>query len=229
MDILFQFGQRLKELRARSGMSQEVLAFRTGLSRSYISSIESGLRNISITNMEKISNALNVTLAYLFSDHERFSTNLAYQQKDFEIPFANRFSYHIDPDKKVLSFQVDGLLTARDVDHMDSVLMGVCSAFGRGELSLLVDHRGMKASDGEPVVYSPEVAERAVLFQQNLLKYNKQAIVLCNSEFMVQQLNHVASNSGIQGIHLFGKDQDMICRAFELLDINGNELIKVKN
>lgn len=133
---------------------------------------------------------LNKLDTLLFS-HERFSTNPAYLEKDFTVPFTERFKYHLDHGNRVLSFQVEGLLTGRDVEHMDSILMGVCSPFQQGELKLLVDHREMNASDGQPVVYSPEVAERAVVFQQNLLKFNKQAVVFCNSEFMVHQLNHV--------------------------------------
>lgn len=37
MNIQTEFGQRVKELRARSGMSQETLAYRAGLDRTYIS------------------------------------------------------------------------------------------------------------------------------------------------------------------------------------------------
>ncbi|WP_367398165.1 helix-turn-helix domain-containing protein [Paenibacillus sp. MSJ-34] len=48
VDIRLEFGQRCKELRARSGMSQEMLAYRSGLDRSYISGVERGDRNISI-------------------------------------------------------------------------------------------------------------------------------------------------------------------------------------
>jgi transcriptional regulator with XRE-family HTH domain len=206
-------------------MSQEVLAFRSGLDRSYVSSVESAQRNISILNIEKIATALQVSVAYMFSD-ERFSANLTYQQKDFAIPFLERFKYQLDNEKKVLSFQVDGLLTAANVDYMSCTLLGICSAFGKGELNVLVDHRDMKASDGEAVVYSPVVAEKAVLFQQELAIYSKKVVALCNSEYMVQQLDHVAIISGIhkKATHLFG--QDMVSKAFELLDINGNELIK---
>jgi hypothetical protein len=128
--------------------------------------------------------------------------------------------------KSTWSFQVFGLLTGKDADYIDSTLMGVCSAFGKGELNIFVDHRYMTASDGEPVVCSPEVAERAIVFQQNLLNYSNKTVVLCNSEFMVQQLNHVTRESGIESTHLFGQDNEMVGKAYDLLDINGNALIK---
>ncbi|MGO4119072.1 helix-turn-helix domain-containing protein, partial [Rhizobium ruizarguesonis] len=64
MDIRAEFGQRVRELRARSGMSQELLAYRAGLDRTYISGVERGERNISIVNMEKIAAALQVSMGY---------------------------------------------------------------------------------------------------------------------------------------------------------------------
>lgn len=227
VDIRSEFGLRVRELRARSGMSQELLADRSGLDRTYISGVERGERNISLVNIEKIAAALNVSIEYLFSS-ERFSTNLAYQQKDFKVPFLERFKFHLDTDRKILAFQVNGLLTGENVDYMSRTLLGITSSFSEGELNIFVDHREMKASDGEPVVYSPEVAERAVQFQQKVLSWCKQAVVLCNSEFMVHQMNHVTTISGIRdkAVHLYGKDKEMIGRAYELLDINGNELIK---
>lgn len=223
--IRSEFGQRVRELRARSGISQEMLAYRSGLDRTYVSGVERGERNISIMNIEKIASALNVSVAYMFSN-ERLSANPAYQQKDFTVSFAERFKYQLDPDKRILSFQVHGLLTGPNVDHMSNTLLGICSAYGKGELNIFVDHRDMKAADGEPVVYSPEVAERAVVFQQNLTEFSNKVVVLCNSEFMVHQLNHVTGESGITSTHLFGKDADMVGEAYALLDIRGNGLIR---
>lgn len=227
MDIRSEFGQRVKELRARSGMSQDILAYRAGLDRTYISGIERGERNVSILNIEKIAAALQVSMSYLFSD-ERFTMTPAYQPKDFKIPFKDRFKYHVDYDKKLLTFQVKGLFNGKtDVDYLSSVILGMCSAYGKGELNILVDHRDMKASDGEPVVYSPEVSERAAIFQQELTTYSKKVVCLCNSEFMVQQLNQLAKTSGIyeKATHIYDKDKDMVGRAYSILDINGNTLI----
>jgi len=230
MDIRSEFGQRVRELRARSGMSQELLAYRAGLDRTYISGVERGERNVSILNIEKITAALQVTMEYMFSG-ERFSSTLAYQSKDFAVPFKDRFTYHLDSDRRLLAFQVNGLFSgSKDVGYLSSVILGICSAFGAGELSILVDHRDMKASDGEPAVYSPEVAERATVFQQELTAYSREVICLCNSEFMVQQLNHVARVSGIyeKAIHLYEKDKVMVEKAYSILDIRHNELIGPK-
>ena len=229
MGIKSEFGLRVRELRARSGISQELLAERAGLDRTYISSVERGERNISIVNIEKIAHALNVTNEYMFAG-ERFSTNPAYQQKDVKVPFLERFKYMLGKEKKILSFQVYGLLTGENVDYMSKTLLDLTYRFSEGELSVFVDHRDMKASDGEPVVYSPEVVEKAILFQQKVISTSKQAVVLCNSEFMVHQMNHVTTRSGIRekANHLFGKDEEVVGKAYQLLEINGNELIKVR-
>lgn len=62
MDIKLLVGKRVKELRNKLGVSQEELADLAGLDRTYITSVESGRRNISIVNIEKLANALKVTL-----------------------------------------------------------------------------------------------------------------------------------------------------------------------
>lgn len=67
MDIKQVVGKRVKELRNKIGISQEELADTAQLDRTYITSVECGKRNISIVNIEKLANALNVTLAEFFT------------------------------------------------------------------------------------------------------------------------------------------------------------------
>ena len=67
MDIKITLGQRVRELRKLKGISQEELAFIAGLDRTYIASVEKGKRNISIVNISKLAEALNVTLKVLFN------------------------------------------------------------------------------------------------------------------------------------------------------------------
>ena len=66
MDIRIAVGKRIKFLRNEIGISQEELADRAGIDRTYITSVECGKRNISIVNVEKIASALGVTLSKLF-------------------------------------------------------------------------------------------------------------------------------------------------------------------
>jgi len=51
-----------------ASMSQKDLAYSADLDRSYIASVESGKRNVSIVNIEKISSALGVTVKEFFND-----------------------------------------------------------------------------------------------------------------------------------------------------------------
>lgn len=66
MNIKQALGKRIKTLRNELGFSQEELADRAGIDRTYITSVECGKRNISIVNIEKIAMALGVTLPKLF-------------------------------------------------------------------------------------------------------------------------------------------------------------------
>ncbi len=68
MNIKEKIGIRIKELRGKEGVSQEVFADMSHLDRTYINSVENGKRNISIVNIEKISKAFNLTLSQFFSD-----------------------------------------------------------------------------------------------------------------------------------------------------------------
>jgi transcriptional regulator with XRE-family HTH domain len=74
MKIKEKIGQRIKELREITSMSQKDLAYSADLDRSYIASVENGDRNISIVNIEKIAIALNVNLKEFF-DNEKFDIN----------------------------------------------------------------------------------------------------------------------------------------------------------
>jgi transcriptional regulator with XRE-family HTH domain len=64
-DIQKKFGDKLRELRKQKELSQEELAFKSGLHRTYISDIERGSRNVSLKNIEKIANALNLPISKL--------------------------------------------------------------------------------------------------------------------------------------------------------------------
>lgn len=66
MNIKSNIGLRIKELRLAKGMSQEQLALRAELDRTYMTSVENGKRNISIQNIEKIINALETTFEEFF-------------------------------------------------------------------------------------------------------------------------------------------------------------------
>ncbi|MDA8339703.1 MAG: helix-turn-helix transcriptional regulator [Nitrospiraceae bacterium] len=65
-DIKKIFGKNVRIYREGSGISQEKLAHLCGLHRTYIGSIERGERNISLENIQKIADALQVKIIDLF-------------------------------------------------------------------------------------------------------------------------------------------------------------------
>lgn len=65
-EILVTFGEKVREIRRLRGLSQEELAFRADLHRTYIGMIERAEKNITLVNIEKIANALNVAIKDLF-------------------------------------------------------------------------------------------------------------------------------------------------------------------
>ena len=65
-DVKTTFGQRVRALRKLAGLSQEQLALKCGLDRTYIGGVERGERNISIVNIEKIARAMHLSPKDLF-------------------------------------------------------------------------------------------------------------------------------------------------------------------
>lgn len=59
-DVLLKFGKFIQERRKEKNLTQEDLAFSSGMDRSYIGSVERGERNISIINIYKIFKSLGV-------------------------------------------------------------------------------------------------------------------------------------------------------------------------
>lgn len=71
MDIKQKIGLRIRELRKAKGISQEDLAFKAGIDRTYMTSVENGKRNVSIINIEKIVLALNESFESFFKGIEQ--------------------------------------------------------------------------------------------------------------------------------------------------------------
>ncbi len=66
--IRLRFGNAVRKLRMQKNISQEDFAYLCGLHRTYISDIELGKRNISLDNIEKIAEALDISLTDLFKE-----------------------------------------------------------------------------------------------------------------------------------------------------------------
>lgn len=70
MDILKVFGSNLRKYRTAMNLSQEKFAEKCGLHRTYISDIECFRRSISLENIQKIANALEIEVYKLFIEQE---------------------------------------------------------------------------------------------------------------------------------------------------------------
>jgi len=60
-EILIKFGERVRKIRKEKGLSQEQLAFKADLHRTYIGMIERAEKNITLINIQKIAKALEIS------------------------------------------------------------------------------------------------------------------------------------------------------------------------
>ncbi len=67
-DVIVTLGKRIRELRLRTGRSQEKMAAKAGLDRTYYAGIERGERNPSVKQLAKIAVALGVPIRTLFDE-----------------------------------------------------------------------------------------------------------------------------------------------------------------
>lgn len=66
-DILTIVGDNIRQIRMAQGVSQNQLAFEAGVTREFVNKVESGKNNISIKNLEKIADILEVDIKDLFN------------------------------------------------------------------------------------------------------------------------------------------------------------------
>ena len=70
MELQRKFGEVVKELRLEKNLSQESLAFQSGIDRTYIGDIEKGNRNISLQIIIQLSQAFQISLSDFFKKIE---------------------------------------------------------------------------------------------------------------------------------------------------------------
>lgn len=67
-EYLSAFGNRVRSLRNDMNISQEKFALKIGMDRTYFASVETGKRNISILNIKKIADGLEISVSELFKN-----------------------------------------------------------------------------------------------------------------------------------------------------------------
>ena len=72
MDLKIKVGERITQLRKAKKLSQQQFSYETEMERTYISHIEKGRKNISLSTLEKVLNGLDVSVKDFF-DSKVFS------------------------------------------------------------------------------------------------------------------------------------------------------------
>lgn len=67
-EVLIRFGNKVRDERTKLGISQEELAARAGVHRTYIGMIERAEKNITLENVEKVCKALDLSISDFFED-----------------------------------------------------------------------------------------------------------------------------------------------------------------
>ncbi len=75
MDIIKVFGKNVKHYRQQAGLSQEAFAEKCGMHRTYISAIECFRRSISLENIQRIADALNIEAYKLLLENKEDTEN----------------------------------------------------------------------------------------------------------------------------------------------------------
>jgi len=70
-DLLLHFGQIVRARRIGSSLTQEGLAEKCGLHRTYIADIERGTRNVSLLNVAKLAQGLSCSIASLLAEFDK--------------------------------------------------------------------------------------------------------------------------------------------------------------
>lgn len=210
MNILEDFGLRLKELRSRIGITQDILAIRSGIDQAYIIALERGEQNISLKNIEILCNTLDIDISYFFDD-ERFSSHTSVVDKEPSRPLYERFNFCVQESDNSIVWQVTGELHPEEVKKICVDIKAACNSLVSGKVKLLIDN-SMMMEGGKPIVFSHEVTLIWEELHRWLLPYCEQVVVLCNSEFMKNQMDRMAKRSGFKPIqqNLYYEDKQFL-------------------
>ena len=91
MNTLEKIGILTKRLRSARGLSQEQFCAQCGIDQHYISNIENGQRNLSITFIEKIAAFFNLSLSQFFSEVDKDTDNHIQEQVNTAVSVKDRF------------------------------------------------------------------------------------------------------------------------------------------
>jgi CheY-like chemotaxis protein/DNA-binding Xre family transcriptional regulator len=156
IDFKKMFGASVRGWRNQLGISQEELAERANLHRTYVSDVERGSRNISLENIEKLARALDISVSALFPERQ-FVTNLR------------------TPDLRGEGSLVDVLLVEDNPDDVELTLRAFKKARFANQVEVVAD--GAAALDyvfceGAYAGRKPEDHPQVILLDLDLPKVN---------------------------------------------------------
>lgn len=70
MDLKEKVGLRIRQLRKERELSQEALAYKAEVDRTYVTDVENGRRNVSVEILERLIKALGISVAEFFNSKE---------------------------------------------------------------------------------------------------------------------------------------------------------------
>ena len=82
MDIKTKIGLRIKEIRTEKELTQEAVAFKAEIDRTFMNHVENGRRNVSVQSLEKIINGLDVSFKEFFGDDDLFENSKKKKKKN---------------------------------------------------------------------------------------------------------------------------------------------------
>lgn len=155
MKINDVFPELVKFHRVRQGLSQEALADRAGLDRTYISQLEHGHKSPTLTTLDKLASCLSISGIDLVSDTASPNQNTPLIARDYQLQDA--CTLHIRRDHGVATISSDVLLDAIDtahclIDEIYSIDLDIAKILGLRNLSAffgeLLSEAVFKTSDG---------------------------------------------------------------------------------
>jgi len=102
-DILELVGKRIRDIRKTKNLSQEQLGEKSGFHFTYIGGLERGERNISISNLAKIADALEVNIRDLFNFEQELSEEKQITISEIVRLLSNRNERQVTMAKNILS------------------------------------------------------------------------------------------------------------------------------
>lgn len=101
-DILELVGKRIRDIRKSKSLSQEQLGEKSGFHFTYIGGLERGERNISLSNLAKIAEALEVDIRDLFNFEQELSEEKQTTINEIVLLLSTREDKHVTMAKNIL-------------------------------------------------------------------------------------------------------------------------------